>query len=85
LFLHFEGPSTILLQSRASRISDVLSLKEVNEIAEAPPGAVQDAIKPSEGKEKKGQEPATAPETSTSSQVKYAKVGSDGKIHIGNS
>ena len=34
----------MLLQSRASRISDVLSLKDVNEIAESPPGAVQDAV-----------------------------------------
>lgn len=44
LFLHFEGPTTMLLQSRASRISDVLTLKDVDEIAESPPGAVQDAV-----------------------------------------
>ena len=34
----------MLLQSRASRISDVLTLKDVDEIAESPPGAVQDAV-----------------------------------------
>lgn len=44
LFLRFEGPSTLLVQSRASRISDVLTLRDVNEIAESPPGAVQDAV-----------------------------------------
>ncbi|KAL1609615.1 Altered inheritance of mitochondria protein 24, mitochondrial [Nothophoma quercina] len=44
LFLRFEGPTTLLLQSRASRISDVLTLKDVNEIAESQPGAVQDAV-----------------------------------------
>ncbi|KAJ4303666.1 Altered inheritance of mitochondria protein 24, mitochondrial [Kalmusia sp. IMI 367209] len=44
LFLRFEGPTTMLIQSRASRISDVLTLKNVNEIAESPPGAVQDAV-----------------------------------------
>ncbi|KAH8727797.1 mitochondrial biogenesis AIM24-domain-containing protein, partial [Phaeosphaeriaceae sp. PMI808] len=44
LFLCFEGPSTLLLQSRASRLSDVLTLRDVNEIAESPPGAVQDAV-----------------------------------------
>ncbi|OAL45071.1 hypothetical protein IQ07DRAFT_615367 [Pyrenochaeta sp. DS3sAY3a] len=44
LFLRFEGPTTMLLQSRASRISDVLTLRDVNEIAESPPGAVQDAV-----------------------------------------
>jgi len=34
----------MLLQSRASRISDVLTLKDVDEIAESPPGAVQDVV-----------------------------------------
>jgi hypothetical protein len=34
----------MLLQSRASRISDVLSLKDVDEIASSTPGAVQDAV-----------------------------------------
>jgi hypothetical protein len=44
LFLRFEGPTTMLLQSRASRISDVLTLKDVSEIAETPPGTVQDVV-----------------------------------------
>jgi hypothetical protein len=34
----------MLIQSRASRISDVLKLKDVDEIASSPPGAVQDAV-----------------------------------------
>jgi hypothetical protein len=34
----------MLLQSRASRVSDVLTLKDTDEIAASPPGAVQDAI-----------------------------------------
>ena len=44
MFLRFEGPTTLLLQSRASRVSDALTLKDVNEIAESQPGAVQDAV-----------------------------------------
>ncbi|ORY12588.1 mitochondrial biogenesis AIM24-domain-containing protein [Clohesyomyces aquaticus] len=44
LFLHFEGPTTMLLQSRGSRIGDVLTLRDVDEIADSPPGAVQDAV-----------------------------------------
>jgi hypothetical protein len=44
LFLSFEGPATLLLQSRASHLSDVLTLRDVNEIAESPPGAVQDVV-----------------------------------------
>ena len=34
----------MLIQSRASRVSDVLTLRDVNEIADSPPGAVQDAV-----------------------------------------
>lgn len=44
LFLTFQGPATLLLQSRASRISDVLTLRDVDEIAASPPGAMQDAV-----------------------------------------
>ncbi|KAL4875825.1 mitochondrial biogenesis AIM24-domain-containing protein [Aspergillus karnatakaensis] len=38
LFLQFDGPSTVLLQSRGSRVSDVLTTHEVNELASAPRG-----------------------------------------------
>jgi hypothetical protein len=34
----------MLLQSRGSRLSDVLTLRDVNEIAESQPGTVQDAV-----------------------------------------
>lgn len=44
LFLQFEGPATILVQSRASRVRDVLSNHQVNEIADAPAGVAQDAV-----------------------------------------
>lgn len=44
LFMKFHGPTTILMSSRASRISDVLTSRDVNEIADAPPGAVQEAV-----------------------------------------
>ncbi|TVY93614.1 Altered inheritance of mitochondria protein, mitochondrial [Lachnellula willkommii] len=44
LFLQFHGPSTILISSRASRINDVLTARDVNEIADSPAGAVQSAV-----------------------------------------
>ena len=44
LFLQFHGPTTILLSSRASRISDVLTSRDINEIADSPEGAVQSAV-----------------------------------------
>lgn len=49
LFLQFEGPATLLVQSRASRVRDILSDKEVNEIADAPAGAAFNAIRQRSG------------------------------------
>jgi hypothetical protein len=79
LFLRFEGPTTMLLQSRGSRISDVMTLRDVNEIAESPPGAVQDAVTrkiKEEIKEIAAAEAAKQPIASQSStgEVKYATV-----------
>lgn len=41
LFLQFKGPTTILLQSRGSRITDSLSSREINEIADTPAGVAR--------------------------------------------
>ena len=46
LFLHFQGPATILVQSRGGRLSDVLTTRDVNEIADSPAGSVQQALMP---------------------------------------
>lgn len=50
LFLRFEGPTTILLQSRASSLRDVLTSGDVDEIAQAEPGSVQAALRRAESK-----------------------------------
>ncbi|GKZ61072.1 altered inheritance of mitochondria protein 24, mitochondrial [Aspergillus niger] len=50
LFLQFDGPSTILLQTRGPRINEVLTSHEVNEIASAPRGLTIGPAKPTEGK-----------------------------------
>ncbi|KAL4791180.1 mitochondrial biogenesis AIM24-domain-containing protein [Aspergillus venezuelensis] len=50
LFLQFNGPSTILLQSRGARVSDIMSTQEVNEFASAPRGVT---ILPKESEEEK--------------------------------
>lgn len=44
LFLKFRGPTTLLLSSRAARVSDVLTARDVDEIAEAEPGSVVKAV-----------------------------------------
>ncbi|BDD55639.1 Altered inheritance of mitochondria protein 24, mitochondrial [Monascus purpureus] len=50
LFLQFDGPTKILVQSRGPRLNDVLSTREVNEIADAPRGVTAEAVKPSDEK-----------------------------------
>lgn len=78
LFLQFKGPTTILMSSRGARISDVLSKDHVNEIADAPPGAVTAAVdlatnpKPDVEAPKKADEPTV--------MVNFASIGQDGKV-----
>ena len=78
LFLQFRGPTTLLLSSRAPRISDTLTTRDVNEIADAPAGVVADAVKLTEA-------PAIeAPKEETKRDVPtgfhYAEVKRDGKV-----
>ncbi|TVY42761.1 Altered inheritance of mitochondria protein, mitochondrial [Lachnellula occidentalis] len=78
LFLQFHGPSTILMSSRASRISDVLTARDVNEIADSPAGAVQSAVslanKPNEEVSSKKQE------SHVPTGFHSAEVSRDGKV-----
>lgn len=73
----------MLLQSRGSRISDVLTLRDVDEIAESPPGAVQDAVSKKIKEEIKEIASASSAATKTpiasqdgsdSSTVRYATI-----------
>ncbi|KAL4892672.1 altered inheritance of mitochondria protein 24, mitochondrial [Aspergillus ambiguus] len=50
LFLQFDGPTTILLQTRGPRINEILSAREVNEIANSPRGLTIGPRTPSEDK-----------------------------------
>lgn len=80
LFLHFKGPTTILMSSRGAKISDILTRDQVNEIADAPAGVVGEAV-----------DAATKPAPSPVAPVKVndaavrinvASVGKDGKVEI---
>jgi hypothetical protein len=74
----------MLLQSRASRISDVLTLRDVDEIADSPPGAVEDAVSrkiKEEIKEIGAGTKAPIPNTDASGTVRYATV-TDGKAEF---
>ncbi|OJJ49154.1 hypothetical protein ASPZODRAFT_129557 [Penicilliopsis zonata CBS 506.65] len=48
LFLQFDGPATLLVQSRSARLNDVLSIREVNEIADTPRGLTIGPAKPAD-------------------------------------
>ncbi|KAI9877242.1 MAG: Altered inheritance of mitochondria protein 24, mitochondrial [Pleopsidium flavum] len=86
LFLHFHGPFTILIQSRTSRLSDVLTTRDVNEIADTPAGAVQSAVTLSSTLKKEDgyglSSSLDAPKRATDSptHLSVASVRRDGKV-----
>lgn len=82
LFLRFQGPGTIYMSSRGVRVADVLTDKDVNEIADAPageaPAAIEKVLNPPKTevpvdavKPVVGQDP---------SAVQVAAPGKDGKV-----
>ncbi|KAL1956204.1 hypothetical protein VTO42DRAFT_7551 [Malbranchea cinnamomea] len=85
LFLQFEGPTKILVQTRASRVNDVLTTEEVNEIASAPPGVTRDAVHTVEERTKdvSGTGPAAAPQMKEANvKQSFATVRRDGKVEF---
>jgi len=93
LFLRFEGPTTLLLQSRGARLNDVLTAREVDEIADSPPGAVEDtirgrSIKSDSDASRTGFEGATVSAAPAAGaprkkpKLSYASVSRDGKVKI---
>jgi len=79
LFLHFQGPAQILIQSRGGKLIDALTTQDVNEIADSPAGSVPaalhskpaDAVSPTEG--------ATSPKAAPTS-MSYASVNTGGSV-----
>lgn len=83
LFLQFYGPTTIILQTRPSRLSDVLTSQDVNEMADAQPGVVQPVVTLSREKPHKepaDSEPTAMPVIIKSPRMSTASIGSDGKV-----
>ncbi|KAL9076382.1 MAG: hypothetical protein Q9161_001098 [Pseudevernia consocians] len=82
LFLQFCGPTTILLQTRASRTRDVLTSENINEIADTQPGTVQPVVtlaqessQPDSGDPKAG-----FPVNIKAPRMSTASIGTDGKV-----
>ncbi|EKD14228.1 uncharacterized protein L3040_003633 [Drepanopeziza brunnea f. sp. 'multigermtubi'] len=79
LFLKFHGPTTILMSSRASRISDVLTSRDVNEIADTEAGIVQKAVTLA-SKPKDSEEGTAKQFTDVPTGFHTAEVSRDGKV-----
>ena len=77
MFLRFQGPANILVQSRGAKLTDAFTARDVNEAADTPAGVLQ------AGK------PATPAITDSSpsapvapTKLSYATVEGDGKVTI---
>lgn len=79
MFLRFQGPANILVQSRGARLTDSFTARDVNEVADAPAGAVQSASSPKPIKSEKEAEPVSQPV-----HVSYATVKKDGEVDFSN-
>lgn len=78
LFLQFRGPATLLMSTRATRVSDVLTNRDINEIADAPPGAVTEAIELAREPKQISEAPKQIKDVPTG--FRYADVNKDGKV-----
>ncbi|OTA39770.1 hypothetical protein BTJ68_00468 [Hortaea werneckii EXF-2000] len=90
LFLHFTGPTQILLQSRGNSLRDSLSNRDVNEIADSPAGSAAAAFhrKPPVAKGSGGGDvvhdavtpgPGVPSEKARETKLSFATVGQKGE------
>ncbi|KAJ9603686.1 Altered inheritance of mitochondria protein 24, mitochondrial [Cladophialophora chaetospira] len=86
LFLQFQGPATLLIQSRAARVNDVLTAQDVNEIADSPAGAVQEAVASAGSTRPALSAPGSlgaVPVAPSQPKLSTASVNRDGKVTFG--
>lgn len=76
LFLQFHGPTTILLQTRAARIRDVLTSETVNEIADAQPTLSHEGGQTDPPDKPK----ASFPVIIKAPRMRTASIGTNGKV-----
>jgi hypothetical protein len=77
MFLRFQGPANILVQSRGAKLTDAFTARDVNEAADTPAGVLQ-AGKPATPAITDA--PPSTPVTPT--KLSYATVENDGKVTI---
>ena len=79
LFLQFHGPTTVLLQSRSSNLSESFSKEEIDQVVKLKPIAAQEAGKrPLSGTE----EERVLLQEKKVLRMSVASIGNDGKMKI---
>lgn len=78
-FLHFHGPVTILVSSRAAALSDVITSRDINEMADSPAGEVPLALHAKAAAEA-GAAMTAPPSKPAETTMSYASVGQDGSV-----
>ncbi|GAB7360959.1 hypothetical protein MBLNU230_g0942t1 [Neophaeotheca triangularis] len=77
LFLQFQGPANLLIQSRGSSLTDAL---DVNEIADSPAGSL--SLKAHEKSPAEAGAQTSRPSTAPTPTMGYASVSQDGKVEF---
>ena len=80
LFLRFEGPANILVQSRGNNITESLTTRDINEIADAPAGAVR--LASGSGSKAINAPSAGSVGQSSPAKVTYTSIKGDGKVEF---
>lgn len=79
LFLQFHGPTTVLLQSRSSNLSESFSKEEIGQVVKLKPIAAEEAGKrPLSGTE----EERVLLQEKKVPRMSVASIGNDGKMKI---
>lgn len=83
LFLQFDGPSTILLQSRGARLNEILTPTEVNELASAPRGLTIIPSDPEGGKQQPSEtDPRSVPGSRSVEEIEQEVQGVTQRVAV---
>lgn len=90
LFLRFEGPTTILVQSRTARLAEVFRKDDFSELADTEPGALSAFTEPAQDQKKKivigaTDERQTATTSSRNPKALKVAIVKDGKLEFQDS
>ena len=82
LFLRFQGPATLLLQSRTSKITETLTSRDVSEYADIEPGALESLSKDTRIPKSSATNVSPSNAPVNAAKMNVASIGSDRKVTI---